>query len=110
MSSPSSVLGVGFFRYLFALEKVYLCRLDLHLRDIPLWLLCVASMQYLWHLRIKVRKHFHIFELFPILLTLAIIWLFSYILTVSGAYDNASPSGQQHCRTDRADAIASAPW
>lgn len=78
--------------------------------DMPVWLLSVASMQYLWHLRIKVRKHFHIFELFPVLLTLAIIWGYSYVLTVSGAYDNASPSGQQHCRTDRADAIGSAPW
>lgn len=77
---------------------------------IPTIILSVVFSQYMWHLRIKVKRHFHVFELFPVLITLAIIWGYSYILTVSGAYDNASPAGQRNCRTDRADAIASAPW
>ncbi|CAM6096745.1 unnamed protein product [Calypogeia fissa] len=77
---------------------------------LPTIILALVFSQYLWHLRVKVRRHFHIFELFPILLTLAIIWIYSYILTVSGTYNHASTGGQRNCRTDRADAIGPAPW
>ncbi|KAG6545662.1 hypothetical protein Mapa_012847 [Marchantia paleacea] len=77
---------------------------------IPTIILALVFSQYLWHVRVKVKKHFHVFELFPVLITLVIVWGYAYILTVSGAYDSASVGGQRNCRTDRANIIASAPW
>ncbi|KAL3695409.1 hypothetical protein R1sor_009485 [Riccia sorocarpa] len=77
---------------------------------IPTIILALVFSQYLWHLRVKVKKHYHVFELFPVLITLLLVWGYAYILTVSGAYDHASVGGQRNCRTDRANLIQSAPW
>ncbi|OIW18356.1 hypothetical protein TanjilG_31496 [Lupinus angustifolius] len=52
----------------------------------------------------------HVFDRFAVLFTIAIVWLYAYILTVGGAYKNAAPKTQATCRTDRAGLIDAAPW
>ncbi|KAG6550270.1 hypothetical protein Mapa_008230 [Marchantia paleacea] len=77
---------------------------------IPAVVVILLFSQYLKHLRIKVRQHFHVFELFPVVLGLGVVWGYAHILTVSGAYKHASLLGQQHCRTDRNGLVSQAPW
>ena len=64
-------------------------------------------MQYLKHLHIR---HIYMFELFPIICGVAVVWVYAAILTVAGAYDHATALGQTHCRTDRAGLVSAAPW
>ncbi|KAJ7544547.1 hypothetical protein O6H91_09G082200 [Diphasiastrum complanatum] len=59
---------------------------------------------------VKVTKKVPIFERFPIIFSVAIIWAYAHILTVGGAYRHATVKGKNHCRTDRAHLIESAPW
>lgn len=73
---------------------------------LELILLAIFSL-YLRH--IKLRK-LPIFERYPILLSVVLIWAFAYLLTVSGAYRNAYQKTQLHCRADMANLIATAPW
>jgi hypothetical protein len=51
-----------------------------------------------------------VFGRFGVLFTVAIVWLYAYILTISGAYKNAPPKTQVHCRVDRSGLISGAPW
>lgn len=71
-------------------------------------LMQIVVMQYLKH--IKAWKDAPILERFCILLSIAIIWMYSYILTVGGAYRNVPEKTKESCRTDRAHLISSAPW
>lgn len=64
-------------------------------------------MQYLRHFH---YRGVHFFELFPVIIGVAIVWAYAAILTVAGAYDHASELGQIHCRTDRAGLVSAAPW
>ena len=59
--------------------------------------------------RIQYKSH-HIFELFPIVIGVTIVWVYATILTVAGAYDHASYLGQIHCRVDRSGMVSEAPW
>lgn len=52
----------------------------------------------------------HIVDRFAVILSVAIVWLYAYILTVSGAYKHAAENTQNTCRTDRAGLISAAPW
>lgn len=51
-----------------------------------------------------------IFERFPVLICVAIIWIYSLILTAGGAYRGRPNKTQISCRTDRANLISTAPW
>ncbi|KAG6550518.1 hypothetical protein Mapa_007887 [Marchantia paleacea] len=62
---------------------------------------------FLKHIRVR---DIPVFELYPIILGVAVTWAYAHLLTVSGAYTHATPMGQRHCRTDRAHIIGSAPW
>lgn len=66
------------------------------------------ELQYLKHVR--AFRETPIFERFPVLICIGIVWIYSVILTASGAYRHKSPKTQQHCRTDRANLISTAPW
>ncbi|KAL5700053.1 N-terminal acetyltransferase [Ranunculus cassubicifolius] len=74
---------------------------------IPMLLLVIALSQFLKHIPVK---DIPIFERFPVLISVTIIWVYSHILTSAGAYKNTSVSTQVSCRTDRAYLISSAPW
>lgn len=54
--------------------------------------------------------HKPLFERFPILLSVVVIWAFAYLLTLSGAYRHVHHKTKVHCRTDQADLISTAPW
>ncbi|MCL7045689.1 hypothetical protein MKW94_013790 [Papaver nudicaule] len=51
-----------------------------------------------------------IFDRFAVIMVVAIVWLLAFILTVSGAYKNASPLTQFSCRTDGSGLLGASPW
>ncbi|XP_058070834.1 nucleobase-ascorbate transporter 1 isoform X3 [Magnolia sinica] len=75
---------------------------------IPALLMVIGFSQFLKHVR--PVKDIPIFERFPILICVTIIWAYSHVLTAGGAYRNSRPITQGNCRTDRAYLISSAPW
>ncbi|KAK8270084.1 hypothetical protein V6Z11_D11G169500 [Gossypium hirsutum] len=75
---------------------------------LPMLLLVIGLSQYLKHVR-PIRD-VPIFERFPVLICVAIIWIYSLILTASGAYRDKPNATQLSCRTDRANLISTAPW
>lgn len=75
---------------------------------LPMLLLVIGVSQYLKHTRLL--KDLPIFERFPLLICISIIWIYSIILTASGAYRNKPNATQISCRTDRANLISTAPW
>ncbi|KAL4620039.1 hypothetical protein ACB092_06G125400 [Castanea dentata] len=75
---------------------------------IPMLLLVIGLSQYLKHVR--PFREVPIFERFPVLICITIIWIYSLILTASGAYRGKRGVTQTSCRTDRADLISTAPW
>lgn len=68
----------------------------------------LLMLQYLKHVRLF--RELPIFERFPVLICVAIIWIYSVILTASGAYRDKPNATQISCRTDRANLISTAPW
>ncbi|RLN03951.1 hypothetical protein C2845_PM13G11270 [Panicum miliaceum] len=74
---------------------------------LPMLVLFVALSQYLKHVQVR---HFPILERFSVLISIALVWVYAHILTVSGAYKHSSPPTQVNCRTDRANLITTAPW
>ena len=50
------------------------------------------------------------FERFAVIMSVVLVWLYAFFLTVGGAYKNAAPKTQFHCRTDRSGLVAGAPW
>ncbi|CAN6303331.1 unnamed protein product [Urochloa humidicola] len=74
---------------------------------LPMLILLVALSQYLKHVQMF---HFRILERFSVLISIAVVWAYAHILTVSGAYKYASQSTQLNCPTDHADLITAAPW
>ncbi|KAI4316750.1 hypothetical protein L6164_024698 [Bauhinia variegata] len=74
---------------------------------LPMLILLVITQQYLK--RLHPAMH-HVLERFALLLCIGIIWAFAAILTVAGAYNNATGRTQVNCRTDRSYLLSSAPW
>ena len=70
--------------------------------------MALFEFQYLKHVR--PLRDVPIFERFPVLICVAIIWIYSLILTASGAYRDKPNTTQLSCRTDRANLISTAPW
>ena len=68
----------------------------------------IMKLQYLKHVR--PFRDLPIFERFPVLICVTIVWIYSVILTASGAYRNKPMKTQISCRTDRANLITTAPW
>ncbi|GER48226.1 xanthine/uracil permease family protein [Striga asiatica] len=75
---------------------------------LPTLFLVIGLSQYLKH--VKPLSDFPIFERFPVLVSVAIMWIYSIILTASGAYRGKPHVTQLSCRTDRANLISTAPW
>lgn len=67
-----------------------------------------VTLQYFKHIR--PVKNIPIFERFPILFSVIIIWLYAVILTSGGAYNHRPIETQHSCRTDKANIIETAPW
>ncbi|KAM7277135.1 hypothetical protein ACFE04_019001 [Oxalis oulophora] len=75
---------------------------------IPMLILVIGFSQYLKH--VKPLRELPIFERFPVLICVTIVWIYSIILTASGAYREKPHATQMSCRTDRANLISTAPW
>ncbi|KAK4777369.1 hypothetical protein SAY87_017556 [Trapa incisa] len=75
---------------------------------IPMLLLVIGLSQYLKHVRLI--RDVPIFERFPVLICVTIVWIYALILTASGAYRDKPTLTQRSCRTDRANLISTAPW
>ncbi|KAF3781834.1 Nucleobase-ascorbate transporter 2 [Nymphaea thermarum] len=74
---------------------------------VPMLIVFIAFSQYMKHIR---AWRFPIFERFALLISVPIVWIYAYILTVGGAYNHRPDRTQLHCRADRANLISSAPW
>ncbi|KAK9677366.1 hypothetical protein RND81_11G138900 [Saponaria officinalis] len=75
---------------------------------LPMLLLVIGLSQYLKHIRLL--RNIPVFERFPIIISIAIVWVYAIILTAAGAYRHTGVHTQTSCRTDRADLISTAPW
>lgn len=64
-------------------------------------------MQYVKHMKVRERP---IFELFPVILGIAVVWPYAHLMTMSGAYQHATLKGKMHCRTDWSNIIGTSPW
>lgn len=67
----------------------------------------VYVLQYLAHV---LKRGFNVFERFAVIITVVIVWIYAFILTIGGAYNDKAPVTQTSCRTDRAGIIDGAPW
>lgn len=83
---------------------------------LPLWknyscnaniVFAMIVMQYMPHI---IHRGKPIFDRFAVIFSIVIVWIYAHLLTVGGAYDDASPKTQASCRTDRAGLINAAPW
>ncbi|KAG1368572.1 nucleobase-ascorbate transporter 3 [Cocos nucifera] len=74
---------------------------------LPMLILLVFVQQYMKHIH---ERTYLWFEKFALLLCIVVVWSFAAILTAGGAYKNVSEKTKQHCRTDRAHLMSSAPW
>jgi nucleobase transporter 1/2 len=75
---------------------------------LPMLLLIIFLSQFLKHVR--PIKDVPVFERFAVLICVAIIWIYSLILTASGVYRSKPIQIQFICRTDKANLISTAPW
>ncbi|XP_051115107.1 nucleobase-ascorbate transporter 1-like [Andrographis paniculata] len=75
---------------------------------LPMMVMVVGLSQYLKH--VKPLRDLPIFERFPVLICITIVWLYAFILTASGAYRGKPKFTQLSCRTDQANIISTAPW
>ncbi|KAJ0960398.1 hypothetical protein J5N97_001760 [Dioscorea zingiberensis] len=103
LSAVPLVALAGFGLYELGFPGVAKC-IEIGLPQL-IWLIILS--QYLPH---AIHVHKHIFERFAVLFSVAIIWLYAYLLTVGGAYRHAAPKTQLHCRTDRSGLVSAAPW
>uniref|UniRef100_A0A7C9DC33 Xanthine/uracil/vitamin C permease n=2 Tax=Opuntia streptacantha TaxID=393608 RepID=A0A7C9DC33_OPUST len=105
--SPLSVVPlislVGFGLYALGFPGVAKC-VEIGLPELILLIFIAVYLSQ----ATKITKH--IFERFAVLFSVAIVWLYAYILTVGGAYNHAAPKTQATCRTDRSGLISGAPW
>ncbi|CAO2815825.1 unnamed protein product [Amaranthus hypochondriacus] len=75
---------------------------------LPMLFLVIGLSQYLKHIR--PLRDVPIFERFPVIICISIVWIYAVILTAAGAYKNTPQQTQISCRTDKANLISTAPW
>ncbi|KAI3777591.1 hypothetical protein L1987_47391 [Smallanthus sonchifolius] len=103
LSAIPLVALAGFGLYEFGFPGVARC-VEIGL---PQLIILVLLTQYLSHL---IHSGKNIFERFAVLISVAFVWIYAHILTVSGAYNHTASWTQTSCRTDRAGLIHAAPW
>ncbi|GAU29261.1 hypothetical protein TSUD_392110 [Trifolium subterraneum] len=103
LSAVPLVALSGFGMYEFGFPVLAKC-VEIGLPEI---IILVVFSQYIPHM-IKGDKP--LFDRFAVLFSVAIVWLYAYLLTVGGAYKNSAPKTQITCRTDRAGIIGGASW
>ncbi|KAH7658123.1 Xanthine/uracil/vitamin C permease protein [Dioscorea alata] len=105
--SPLSVAPLvalaGFGLYEFGFPGVAKC-IEIGL---PQLIFLIVFSQYIPHV---IRSEKPVFDRFAVIFSVAIVWLYAYLLTVGGAYKNAAPKTQSHYRVDRSGLVSAAPW
>ncbi|KAK9054511.1 hypothetical protein SSX86_025589 [Deinandra increscens subsp. villosa] len=103
LSAVPLVALAGFGLYEFGFPGVARC-VEIGL---PQLIILVLLSQYLSRL---IRSGKNVLERFSVLISIAIVWIYAHILTVSGAYNHVALRTQTSCRTDRTGLIHAAPW
>ncbi|KAK4844688.1 hypothetical protein QYF36_023275 [Acer negundo] len=103
LSAVPLVSLVGFGLYEFGFPGVAKC-VEIGL---PQLIILVFISQYMPHV---IKRGEKIFDRFAVIFSVVIVWIYAHLLTVGGAYNDASPKTQMSCRTDRAGLIDAAPW
>ncbi|KAL8092621.1 hypothetical protein AgCh_034764 [Apium graveolens] len=105
--SPLSVVPlaslVGFGLYEFGFPLLTKC-VEIGL---PQLIILVIFSQYIPHL---MGGEKHIFDRFSVIFSVIIIWVYTHLLTVGGAYKHSPRTTQMSCTTDRDGIIGAAPW
>ncbi|PNX56476.1 nucleobase-ascorbate transporter 6-like protein, partial [Trifolium pratense] len=102
LSAVPLVALSGFGMYEFGFPVLAKC-VEIGLPEI---IILVVFSQYIPHM---MKGDKPLFDRFAVLFSVAIVWLYAYLLTVGGAYKNSAPKTQITCRTDRAGIIGGAP-
>ncbi|XP_010475923.1 PREDICTED: nucleobase-ascorbate transporter 8 [Camelina sativa] len=76
---------------------------------LPEIILLILFSQYIPHL-MQVERLSIFFHRFAVIFSVAIVWIYAYILTIGGAYSNTRIDTQISCRPDHAGIISAAPW
>lgn len=67
----------------------------------------IMFLQYLPH---KIKSQRAICDRFALLFSVAIVWMYSQILTLSGIYNDKPTNIQISCRTDHSGLLSATPW
>ena len=96
-----------------ALELASAC-ISISITITPCWssvFFTESSGRHPTHLKlVPLHGRMRIFELFPIVLAIAVVWSYGAIVTAAGVYDNSPADVQKACRTDQTDVLARSPW
>ncbi|XAR72643.1 hypothetical protein NMG60_11019357 [Bertholletia excelsa] len=103
LSAVPLVALAGYGLYEFGFPGVAKC-IEIGLPEL---ILLVFFSQYMPHVFHKGKA---VFLRFSVIFTVAIVWVYAYLLTVGGAYNGKPPKTQTSCRTDRSGLIDAAPW
>ncbi|CAL5444690.1 unnamed protein product [Camellia sinensis] len=103
LSAVPLVALAGYGLYEFGFPGVAKC-IEIGL---PHLIILVFLSQYLPH---AIRSGKNVFERFAVIFSVALVWIYAYLLTVGGAYNGKPPKTQASCRTDRSGLIDGAPW
>ncbi|CAK9214205.1 unnamed protein product [Sphagnum troendelagicum] len=98
-----TIIMVGFGHFEYGFPGVGKC-IEIGL---PQMFVIILFSQYVKHMKVRERP---IFELFPIILGIAVVWPYAHLMTMSGAYQHATLKGKMHCRTDWSNIIGTSPW
>uniref|UniRef100_A0A0C9S7V8 TSA: Wollemia nobilis Ref_Wollemi_Transcript_7527_2810 transcribed RNA sequence n=1 Tax=Wollemia nobilis TaxID=56998 RepID=A0A0C9S7V8_9CONI len=74
---------------------------------LPELIALIFFSQYARHFKTGKKP---IIERFAVIIAVAIVWLYAYILTVSGAYNHRPDITKRHCKTDSSGLVKHAPW
>ncbi|XLT58596.1 hypothetical protein S245_051780, partial [Arachis hypogaea] len=74
---------------------------------LPAILFLLIFSQYIPHV---IKEERGIVDRFAVVFTVAVVWIYALILTVSGAYRKVALTTKNSCRTDHAGIISGAPW
>ncbi|WOK92987.1 nucleobase-ascorbate transporter 6-like [Canna indica] len=103
LSAAPLIALVGFGLYELGFPGVAKC-IEIGL---PVLIILIIFSQYIPY---GMHSKRHGFDRFAVILSVAIVWLYAFFLTVGGAYKHARTKTQQHCRTDRSGLIGASPW
>ncbi|KAG1364054.1 nucleobase-ascorbate transporter 6 [Cocos nucifera] len=74
---------------------------------LPQIILLIIFSQYMPHAMHAAKP---VLDKFAVIFSVAIVWLYAFLLTIGGAYRHAAPKTQLHCRTDRSGLVSGSPW